>query len=50
IYDRARARGCRHPHTVRILARAWVRVIWRCWTDGVPYEPSRHGGLNRQAA
>jgi transposase len=50
IYDRARERGCRHPHAVRILARAWVRVIWRCWTDGVPYHPSRHGGLNRLAA
>jgi transposase len=47
IYDRARARGCRHPHAVRILARAWVRVIWRCWTDGVPYDPSSHGGLTR---
>ena len=50
IYDRARARGCRHPHAVRVLARAWVRVIWRCWTDGVPYDPALHGGLNRLAA
>jgi hypothetical protein len=23
IYDRARSRGCRHSHAVRILARAW---------------------------
>lgn len=50
IYDRARARGCRHPHAVRILARAWVRVIWRCWIDGAPYEPTSHGGLRRFAA
>lgn len=47
IYDRARARGCRHPHAARIVARAWVRVIWRCWIDGVPYDPTAHGGLNR---
>lgn len=50
VYDRARARGCRHPHAVRILARAWVRVIWRCWTDGIPYDPSQHGGASRLAA
>jgi transposase len=47
VYDRARARGARHPHAVRVLARAWLRVIWRCWTDHVPYDPGRHGGFNR---
>ncbi|MCD2189717.1 transposase [Actinomycetospora soli] len=45
IYDRARARGKRHPHAVRILARAWLRVIWRCWNDQTTYQPERHGGL-----
>jgi hypothetical protein len=43
VYNRARARGCDHPHAVRILARAWVRVIWRAWTDRKPYDPTRHG-------
>lgn len=47
IYDRARRRGKRHPHAVRILARAWVYVIWRCWQDGVPYDPARHQALQR---
>jgi transposase len=42
VYARAIARGCDHPHAVRILARAWVRVIWRCWQDRVPYDPVRH--------
>ncbi|WP_308284387.1 IS110 family transposase [Pseudonocardia oceani] len=42
IYDRARARGHRHPHAVRILARAWLHVIWRCWQDHQPYDPARH--------
>jgi len=46
-YDRARRRGKRHPHAVRILARAWVYVIWRCWQDGVPYDPERHQALQR---
>ena len=40
VYRRARARGCRHPHAVRILARAWLRVIWRCWQDGTAYDPT----------
>ncbi|HXZ74007.1 MAG TPA: IS110 family transposase [Streptosporangiaceae bacterium] len=42
IYHDARAAGKDHPHAVRILARAWIRVIWRCWLDGVPYDPARH--------
>lgn len=44
IYDDAIARGKRHPHAVRILARAWVRVIWRMWQDGAPYDVTQHGG------
>jgi transposase len=47
IYARARARGKRHPHAIRILARAWLRVIWACWHSGEPYDPARHGSLNR---
>lgn len=43
-YRRARARGARHPHAVRILARGWVRVIWACWTNDTIYDPSRHRG------
>lgn len=44
IYDRARARGADHPHAVRILARAWVRVIYRCWIDRVAYSDKTHKG------
>ena len=29
IYNDARASGKDHPHAVRILARAWIRVIYR---------------------
>jgi transposase len=42
VYAQAIARGCDHPHAVRILARAWARVIWRCWVDHVPYDPAKH--------
>jgi transposase len=44
IYQDALARGKRHPHAVRILARAWIRVIWRCWHDGLAYDPQLHRG------
>lgn len=44
IYADAVSRGKRHPHAVRILARAWVRVIWRMWQDGEPYDVTKHGG------
>lgn len=47
LYNRARARGHDHPHTVRILARAWLFVIWKCWQDGTAYDPAQHGALQR---
>lgn len=43
IYAKARTRGCDHPHAIRILSRAWLRVIWRAWIDRLPYDPQRHG-------
>jgi len=42
VYAKARARGCDHPHAVRILSRAWLRVIWRAWTDRKLYDPTKH--------
>jgi transposase len=42
IYNGARASGKDHPHAIRILARAWIRVIWRCWIDRTPYDPAKH--------
>jgi transposase len=47
LYTRARDRGMRHPQAVRVLARAWTAVLWRCWQDHEPYDPARHGALNR---
>jgi transposase len=42
VYAAARARGCDHPHAIRILARAWVRVLWRCWQNRSLYQPAKH--------
>jgi transposase len=47
IYAQALQRTRRHPQAVRILARAWIRVIWRIWQDHTTYDPTKHGGAMR---
>jgi transposase len=50
VYQGAIDRGCDHPHAVRVLARAWIRVIWRCWIERTPYDPARHRSAKRLAS
>lgn len=50
IYVAAMSRGCDHPHAVRVLARAWIRVVWRCWQDGKPYDAALHGAAKSLSA
>jgi transposase len=45
LYGRSRARGHDHPHAVRVLARAWVYIIWACWQANTAYDPGRHRAL-----
>jgi len=45
LYRRAIARGKDHAHAVRILARAWLFVIWHCWQHGTAYDPAQHRAL-----
>ena len=47
LYQQARARGHDHPHAVRILARAWLHVIWQCWQTNTQYQPHQHRALQR---
>lgn len=47
IYTRARARGCSHPHALRILGRAWTHILWRLWHDRTTYDPHRHTAHQR---
>lgn len=47
LSHRARARGHDHPHALRVLARAWVDIIWACWTTNTPYDPDKHRALQR---
>jgi transposase len=50
IYSDAITRGKDHPHATRILARAWLYVIWHCWHEGVRYDPAHHKALQRLLA
>jgi transposase len=45
IYNRAIARKKKHPHAVRILARAWLYIIWHCWQNNTSYDPANHRAL-----
>jgi transposase len=47
LYQQARTRGKNHNHAVRILARAWLSVIWKCWTTNTAYQPTEHRALQR---
>jgi transposase len=47
IYASARDRGHDHQRAIRTLGRAWARVLWRCWQDGVPYDPALHRAYQR---
>jgi transposase len=35
-------RGQRYHRALRGLAARWMRVLWRCWTDHIPYDQSLH--------
>jgi len=50
LYQDARNRGHDNAHAVRILARAWLYVIWHCWQDEVAYDPTKHHALQRVLA
>ena len=49
-YAAARARGQRHPHALRTLGRAWLRIIWACWRTKTPYNPARHEAAKQPTA
>jgi len=49
-YRGARQRGGDHPHAIRVLGRAWVRVLWRAWLHRKPYDPAQHRATQLVAA
>ena len=43
-------RGQRYHRALRGLATRWMRVMWRCWTDGTTYDPAKHTAASSHAA
>ena len=37
LYDQLKARGKDHHMAVRVIAFKWMRILYRCWKDRVPY-------------
>lgn len=42
FYESHRAKGASHNAAIRALAFKWIRVLFRCWVDRVPYDESRY--------
>jgi transposase len=42
FYERHREKGASHNASIRALAFKWIRILWRCWVDRVPYDESRY--------
>ena len=41
-YQQMRGRGLSHHSAVRALAFKWLRIMYRCWKNHVPYEESHY--------
>ena len=41
-YKRQRAKGNGHHAAVRSVAFKWIRILFRCWKDRVPYSEQRY--------
>jgi len=39
-YEQQRAKGAAHQAAARALAFKWIRIVFRCWKTGVPYNES----------
>jgi transposase len=41
-YEQQRKHGAGHHAAVRALAFKWIRIAYRCWKDGIPYDDLRY--------
>jgi len=47
-YQQKKAQGMAHAAALRCLGQRWLKILWRMWQDGVPYDEARH--LRNQVA
>jgi len=41
-YDQKRREGKSHHSALRALAYRWIRIIYRCWKDRIPYDEGKY--------
>jgi hypothetical protein len=42
LYDSLRDRGKGHHAAVRAVSFKWIRILFACWKQRVPYDPERY--------
>jgi hypothetical protein len=42
FYKQQRARGHGHHQAIRTLAYRWIRILYTCWKNSVPYDEGRY--------
>jgi transposase len=47
-YQQKKQQGMAHAAALRCLGQRWLKILWRMWQDGVPYDEARH--LRNQVA
>ena len=51
FYDQQRERNKSHHAAVRALSFKWLRILFRCWKDRVPYDETRYAmAVQKQTA
>jgi transposase len=50
FYDQQREKGKSHHAAIRALAFKWIRILFRCWKDNVPYDEARYASALKQSA
>ena len=41
-YKTKRDQGHEHASALRCLGKRWLKVLWRMWQDGTPYDEAKH--------
>ena len=41
-YEQQKQNGKPHNTIIRSLAFKWIRIVFRCWKDGVPYDEAKY--------
>jgi hypothetical protein len=42
FYRQQREKGCTYQAAVRALAFKWIRIVYRCWQTGIPYDEVKY--------